>query len=141
MVNELVLDFSDRHSDGGRRRRKSRKYLTDWEKGAIRRKLQQVGFTNHEISLWIKEALPLKCRAAQNLIRARRQIMRHFTDRGYDFREARSKAREDTITSAQAANPGMTREQAENYIWGALYPLGPHERRITGEPFWSLKIA
>ena len=141
MVREMILDFSDRHADGGRRRRKSRRYLTGWEKGAIRRKLQTVGFTNHEIDLWIREELPLKCRAAQNLIRARRQIMRHFENLGYNFREARSKAREDAITSAQAANPGLTREQAENYIWGALYPLGPSERRITGEPFWSLKIA
>lgn len=138
---EVVLDFTEYYGDGDRRRRKRRKYLIGAEKTQIRHKLQQVGFTNHEIDLWIKEEIPLRSRVAQNLIYARRLIMKDFMDKGANFREARQLAVQDRIDSTKGEHSRMSKEEADDYLWGILYVIGdPRDRRLTGpKPAWMKK--
>jgi hypothetical protein len=136
-MDEMILDFTERHGDGSRRRRRRGKNLSEGEKIKITRKLQQVGFSSHEINMWLKENIPIDSRVAQNLMHARRRLMRYFMEKGYNFREARSLAIQDRVDSTKDTNPQFTEKESEEYLWGILYVLGPDERKISGpRPPW-----
>ena len=135
---DIILDFTPTYGDGDRRRRRRGKHLTAGEGVQIRSKLQRVGFTNHEINMWIREDIPLRSRVAQNLIYARRRLMGYWMKRGASFKEARQFCVEDRIKSTKDTHPGVSREASEDYLWGLLYVIGdPRDRRITGpKPSW-----
>lgn len=145
---EVTLDMSEEGGRAYKRRRK--KHWSADKKEQIRRRLQRVGFSSHEISLWLAEEIPPGGRVGQNLILARRKIVRDFERKGFSFRDAVRRAENDRIDSTidswdadigeppedwsvtRKTDPDKAERLAEDNIWGTLYVLGPSERKISG---------
>ena len=135
MAKDIILDFTrdtfGGDGAGGKKRRK-KKHWSGADKQQARNQLQRIGFTPHEINLWIAEEVPLGSRVGQNLLYARRKLMKGWMSEGKTFQEARRLASQDRVDSTVDANPGWSKTKADDYIWGLLYTLSPRERKISG---------